>query len=63
MLVIVVYARIVTALVENPFFFTRSQLSLKLSIVLANHALERVVVAVAEVVSSIWNSSWSLDIV
>ena len=39
MAVIIVDAWIVTALVENPLFFTWSEFSLKLTIILADHAL------------------------
>ena len=61
--VVIVDACVVTALVENPLFFAGSKLPLELTVVFADHALERVVVAVAEVVGSLRNSLGSLDIV
>ena len=63
MTVVIVDAWVVTALVENPLLLAWSQFPLKLTVILANHALQRVVVAVTEVVRSFWNSLGSLDVV
>ena len=63
MAVVFIDARVIPALVENPFLFTWCQLPLKLSFVLANHAFERVIVAIAQVISSLWNSPRFLNVV
>ena len=63
MTVVIIDAWVVTALVEDPLFFAWSKFPLELPIVLADHALEWIIVAVAEVISSFRNSLGSLDIV
>ena len=63
MAVIIVDAWVVTALVENPLFLAWSEFSLELTIVLADHALQRVVVAITEVICALWDSLRSLDVI
>ena len=63
MAVIIVDSWVVTALVENPLFFTWSEFSLELTIILANHALQRVIVAISEVICAFRNSLRSLDVI
>ena len=63
MAVVIIDAWVVTALVEDPLFLTWGKLSLELAIVLADHTLEWIIVAVTKVIGSLWNSLWSLDVV
>lgn len=63
MTVVIVDARVVTALVEDPLFFAGSKLSLELPVVLADHALEWIIVAVPKVIGSLRDSLRSLNVV
>jgi hypothetical protein len=63
MTVVIIDAWVVTALVEDPLFFAWSKLPLELPVVLADHALEWIIVAVTEVIGSLRNPLGSLDIV
>ena len=63
MTVVIVDTWVVTALVEDPLFLAWSKLPLELPVVLADHALEWIIVAITEVIGSLRNSLGSLDIV
>ena len=63
MSIVFIDAWIVSALVENPLFFTWCQFSLELTVISANHPLQWIIVAISEVISSFRNSLGSLDIV
>jgi len=63
MAVVIVDAWVVTALVENPLFFAWSKFSFELTVVLADHALQWIIVTITEVVCSLRNSLWSLNVV
>ena len=54
---------LVAALVNNPFFLALVEFSLKVVVVFANHTLNRIVVAVSDVVSTLGYFSGAFNVV
>ena len=54
---------IIAALLDDPVFLTRLHVALKRTVVVADHAAERIVEAIADVVRSRGDQSRTLDIV
>ena len=55
--------RAVATLLQDPQLLAGVDVSLEAGVVLANNSLDRVIVAIADVVGSLWNPRWALDIV
>ena len=55
--------RVISALAEDPLLLSSFHVPLEGAIIVANHLLDRVVEAIADVVSACWNQARSLNIV
>ena len=54
---------IITAFAHDPFLFADLHVSLEGSIIIANHALKRIVKTVTDIVCARWNQAGTFDIV
>ena len=60
---IVIVLGLVATLLDDPLFFVGVQIPLKGLIVLANNSLDRVEVAIANIICALRDTSWSFDVI
>ena len=54
---------VITAFAHDPFLFADLHVSFKGSIIIANHALKRIIKTVTDIVCARWDQAWAFDIV
>jgi len=63
MSIVIVNLRVVTALIEDPFFFARVGLTHELPVIFANHVFLRIIVPVAQIIRALRNFARPVNIV
>ena len=55
--------RFITALFNDPLLLTFDQITLVITVILADHTLNGIIISIPDVIGSLWNFSWTFNVV